>query len=317
MLIFIYGEDEYRAFLKQKERMQDFFKKYPANINWRIFDFSETPQDEFRGQAESLDEFKNFIGSSSMFSENKLAVISHLSQFKNFDAFKNLIDKYDLEFSSDAFLLIREGDLSEKSRQQYLDFLREKAKEVHKFDKLSGAKLAAWVFQEVKKSGGAIDNGAVLRLTALFKSDTRRLAKEIEKLIAYKAEEKIQKTDVFLACGDGFREEKIFTLMDEIFAGRKKEAILIFERLIATEDEDFIFNQIVGQIRNLIKIKFGAKDAKFHPFYIKKMTEAGHFHGWEKIRKMYEELAKIDVLVKTGKIGYKEGIEDFIIKINE
>ncbi len=329
MIILIYGEDEYRSFLKQKERMGDFFKKHPTNINWQIFDFSETPQDKSTGQAgqalkvnkrpagqaESFDDLKNFIGSSSIFSENKLAVILHLSQLENFQGFKDLISRYDLEYSPCIFLLIREGGFEEKNRLPELNFLKKIAKEVNKFDKLSGIKLTAWIKQEAVKNGGIIEDGAAGRLADLFGSDTWRLGKEIEKLIIYKAGEKIKSADVLLVCGDSSREENIFALMNEIFAGRKKEAILIFEKMSGIEDAGFIFNQVVGQFRNLVKIKFGAKDAKLHPFYARKMAEVGHFYDWEKIGKIYEELAKIDISVKTGKIGYKEGMEDFIISL--
>ncbi len=308
MLIFIYGEDEYRVKMKQKERMEDFIKKYPDDMSRRTFDFSES---------QAFEDFKIFTGSLSMFSESKLAVILEPEALKNFEDFKNFFERHELGSASQMFLIVMGGDFKEKKYTDLFDFLLKSAKEIHKIDKLSGARLFGWIKQEVKKRGGVIDDSAASFLAVLFKGDSGCIANEIDKLIAYKFKEKISEKDVLAVCGDKFSEEKIFSLTDKIFSGQRKEALFLLEKLLITENADFIFNILIGQIRNLIKIKFNAGEIKFQPFYIRKMTDMAHNYNLEQLKKIYEELAQIDASVKTGKITYKEGLENFVFKIND
>jgi len=77
-----------------------------------------------------------------------------------------------------------------------------------------------------------------------------------------------------------------------------------------------IFNVFISQLRTAIYLVLGQqKELKVHPFVVRKIRS--YLWRWEKekLLKFYEELANLDLGIKTGKIDYETALERIIVKI--
>ena len=147
----------------------------------------------------------------------------------------------------------------------------------------------------------------------LTKSETLKYLKELPDFIdiAFWQPDKIKKTSKFYqfilekkARTLFFKEripKKIFPLLDALVLKNKKRALFELDRLLSDGREPlYVLKMILWQIRNLLKVEVKSKAAeRLHPFVLKKLRAGAYKFGFEKISKLYKEILKTDVSLKT------------------
>ncbi|MDP2855619.1 MAG: DNA polymerase III subunit delta [bacterium] len=308
MIIFLYGSDTYRTSQKLKEIIAEYQKKHGSILGCEKFDLKEK---------NAFEKMKNFFESAAMFSSKKLAVIENALSSSANEELEQLIKKSGLLNSQDNFLIIVEGDasgLKEKSKKLFA-VLKKKpvvSQEFKNFPSYSQAK--PWLKKEAEKNHLNIEDSALEALFNAFGSDTWRLINELQKISLYQPEKKITKTDV-LEISVFETHPNIFKIFDAFFEQNKKKMIFYFEEAVKSDlDAGMIFNLFIGQLRVAVLLALGqSKEIEAHPFVVQKIKSQLWRFKKEKLSKLYDELANIDLAVKTGKIDYESALEKIIL----
>jgi DNA polymerase III delta subunit len=308
MIIFLYGSDAYRIGQKVKEIIVEYQKKHGGILGCDKFDFKEK---------NSFEKMKNFFENAGMFSSKKLAVAENVLTSNFNEELGEVIKKSGLLNSQDNFLIIVEGDiggLKEKSKK-LLTVLKKKpvvSQEFKSFSSYSQAKL--WLRKEAEKNQLTIEDSALEVLFDAFGSDTWRLINELKKISLYQPKKKVTKTDI-LEISIFEAHPNIFKIFDAFFEQNKKKMILYFEEAVKSGlDAGMIFNLFLGQLRVAVLLVLGqAKEVEAHPFVVQKIKSQLWKFKKEKLAKLYDDLANIDLAVKTGKIDYESALEKIII----
>ncbi|MBU4142499.1 hypothetical protein KJ590_00655, partial [Patescibacteria group bacterium] len=179
MVFFFYGADGYRLRQKTNSVIEQYQAKHKSGLNFSRFDF---------GESEALDKLKNFLDSSPMFAEKKLAIAENLfsASGDKQERFVAYLENSDILKSQDKFLVVaQELAISEdkKSKQEYVlkdsqelfkalvDVSAGALAKAEEFDYLTGAKLEAWIKKETESAGAKIDTGAIRKLAAFVGAD--------------------------------------------------------------------------------------------------------------------------------------------------
>jgi DNA polymerase-3 subunit delta len=106
--------------------------------------------------------------------------------------------------------------------------------------------------------------------------------------------------------------------------GRKKDALLLMHQHLEKDGDPFyLFSMLAYQLRNMLKIadlkeNFAYPEAEIirisqlHPFVARKsLNQIRHF-SFARLIKLYQELSRLDVLMKTGKIEAELALDKFI-----
>jgi len=164
MIIFLYGEDEWRKIQKKKELIANFQNTY-KDIFCFTFDLDETPQEFF------LEEIK----SQFIFEKPKLIVVYNLFLEKN----KNLAQEIRFALSvPNLTLLIQEKNSPPKE----FDFLLKKPVIFEEFKLLSGKKWQEFALNEIKKRNINLTPDALNILIQSYESNSFAFITELEKL---------------------------------------------------------------------------------------------------------------------------------------
>ncbi|MDP1845352.1 MAG: DNA polymerase III subunit delta, partial [Candidatus Moranbacteria bacterium] len=248
MIIFLYGEDEFRSQRKLTEIKNKFFEKNnPAPAG--LFDFSEKNFD--------LEEIAMDASSDGLFSTKKLVIIKNLlaaikkpgnEKFENFLKRKNKGDY------KDVILVFWEGKKFAKDSKIY-KFLQKNSKK-QEFSFLKGVSLNSWIRQEVEgKSNGAISIGkeAAEKLAVFTGDNLFLLSSEMDKLMAYRGKGEVMSDDIDLLVKAKINTD-IFKTVDALARRDKKEALrLLHGHLNSGDDPFYILSMFFYQFRNLVK----------------------------------------------------------------
>jgi len=316
MVFFFYGADSFRIRQKVSSVIEGYQAKHKSGLNFGRFDF---------GEPEALDKLKNFLDSSSMFAEKKLAVAEGLfSANKDAqEAFLEYLKNSDVLKTQDSFLVVaQELALAEdkrskqkyalKNSQEVFKTLTEKTVKAEEFDHLTGAKLEVWIKKEVEQAGAKIESGAVRKLGLGVGADLWRMKSEIEKLIAFAGGKTIDEKMVDELVKAKMTSD-IFKTIDALANRNKQAALALLHRHLAEgESEIYLLGMLVYQFRNLLLVKSEiergaqfqtlAKAIKLHPFVLRKSFEQGRAFTLPALKKIYERLLELDIAIKSGRI---------------
>ncbi len=325
MLMFLYGEDDFRSYEKLKEIKIDFEKKNAGFSTAVFFDCEE----KF-----SLEKIKEGILSSGLFSVNKIIVLENFIVSANPEEKKELADfleKKTMVFSESNVVVFYEKNVPAQN-DRFFKFLLSRAQCLN-FQKLAGVSLERWAQERLAKRGMKIEKKALNKLVAYAGDDLWQMNNELEKLESYVSEEdaeknfekEIKEEDVDLLTTAKI-QVNIFETVEALSAGDKKRALkLLYDRLRAGDDPHYVFSMYVYQFRNLLKtgayyfqgirdIYAIARQTRQHPFVVKKaMTQLGAF-SWQKLKFIYRKLEKIDRQVKTGKKDILLALDQFVVE---
>lgn len=306
MILFLYGEDNYRSSQKLKALKDKFVEKYgDTNL--------ETFEEEF-----DLAKIKNSITALPFLSDKRMVVIKNILKSKSptsplqtglRGASKSVLD--DLvqildHVPEETILIFWEEGVPDKRTALFKLLQKEKSEE---FEKLQGYKLTKWIEEEISKRGGKISSRNAEKLASFVGNDLNQLENEIAKLVSFKDRKEIGSEDIDLLVKAKL-SSNIFDLVDAVGERNyKKAAKFTHELLEQGENEIYILTMVVRQIRNLILIsdlkdRFDklqiAKETGIHPYAVQKTLLQTKNFGFEDLKRIYQELLDTDISIKTG-----------------
>ncbi len=165
MIIFLYGQDDYRRTERKKWYIAEFEKKY-SGLSVGFFDLAEP---------EAHDNLRLFLRGESLFEEKKLAVLENVYETEE----KTVIDGLKaVAKSKNATALISE----QKKPPKKLEFLISEAWKTEEFENLAGEELYLFIKKAAQQFGIVLENGALDFLAEIYKNNSWALVTEIEKL---------------------------------------------------------------------------------------------------------------------------------------
>jgi len=295
MIIFLYGQDDYRSKLKLKEIIEEYKKLYKSKASFESFN------------AENLDfnDFKDIVSQGSIFSEKKLIIINNV--FSN-NIFQEMFLKESKRFleTKDTILFYEEGPVK---KGKLFNFFEKNAKS-QEFKLLEGKVLLNWAEREFKKHGVSIEEFALRKIIDLIGNNLWLLSNEIKKISSYKKEGIVCEEDINLFIKPKI-EVGIFQVIDAIASKDKKRALsLAHKYLEGGEPALMLFSMIRFQFKNILAAKdLGdnnidrlRKEANISFFPAKKAIMLSKEFSLEELKKIYWKLFQIDFDIKTGKV---------------
>jgi DNA polymerase-3 subunit delta len=209
MILFLYGQDTYRARQKLKEIIEQY--KNPASgenldsAGIKKIHKSGLSLIYLDGENLKFEDFRDIIQQTSMFDEKKLLILSNI--FTNQDFKEKFLKNYkdflklkpstrakldaglvphrnEVSGAGDIILFYEENEISMKDI--FFNFLKTKAK-TQNFQSLGGEKLKSWIRQELSKLKTEIDSEAIDKLINFVGNDLWQMSNEIKKLVNYRA----------------------------------------------------------------------------------------------------------------------------------
>lgn len=225
---------------------------------------------------EEFPKFAEFIGSQSLFDPKKLAVLENVFEVIGGEAVKKELSARLKEAAKNPNTTVL---VSEKNKSsEGLTFLAGKSANIkgQDFTYLTGAKWESFISELAKENGITLQPAAVKFLAEAYQNDTWSLVTEIGKISA------IPKKSI------GMKE--LETLDIEI-------------------NPDYF-----GLLKNLKNSEMGARLASLEKLFLmnEAMPKVFNMIAYQIPDKM-PQLAKYDVLVKSGKLEYEEVLVDLII----
>jgi len=329
MIIFFYGENDFKIKQKIKELENKFIK-----------DVDPSGQNIFRLDGEKINsnDFSSKLSSGSLFCSKKMLIISNLLRNKEKNILSNLLDyfkKNKLDKRDDIFIFI-ENDLKSKNKKElikisndrettlkieekkFYDFLSQQkyTQEIKSFNNLE---LNSFIKKELESYNLKIDNKDIQLLIALIGNNPWNLYHEIKKLAYYKISsepiEKIQKKDIEKIV-TGIFTENIFNFTDAISVKNTKLALKILEeQYLAGSEPDYILLmllrqfKILLQIRELLDLNYNSQkiisSLKLHPFVINKGINQAKNFSKKTIKDILNTLINLEKLNRSFSIDLK------------
>jgi len=331
MIIFFYGQNDFRAKQKITELKDKFYREVKnSDHSLNVID----------GASCDLNSLANSLSSGSLFTVKRMTIVENLFNTHKptlYPEILNYLQENRLAESPDIILFYDPSLYSEKgktmkqvgdtprplnvSEKILFEFLSHQ-KFSQEYQPLTGTELINWLKTEAKKNGSSIDSAASQNLAALVGDDLWALYQEITKLAQYKKPTEIKSADIKQFVSGNF-DENIFALTDAISQKNKNVALRILEEQLRSGlPLEYILVMIRRQIKILLQLKqtdlagHSASDIavslKLHPFVVKKGLEQARRFLETDLQKMLTKLMDIDRANKIG-IGDPQTLIDLLI----
>ena len=305
MIYLLYGNKDYRINEEIKKITKDTDK-----INITRYDLN-------------VDEIKDIINDAetySLFQEKKVIIIENANMFTastNKDA--EIIEKYiENENPLTTLILIVRGEKID-SRKKITKQLQKKGKILEFNEDINIDNLIKKELKDYK-----IDYQTINLFKNRVGTNPLIIENEINKLKLYKENNEITKEDILNVTTKTI-EIDIFKLIDDIVKGNKEEGIEIYHEMLKINEEPL---KIVIMLANQFRIMYQSKELTFkgytekdiasllkiHPYRVKLALQNSRNYTSKTLLKYLNELADIDIGIKTGKLNKDLALELFILK---
>jgi len=327
MIIFLYGKDTYRSSKKLEEIIEKYKKVHQTGLNLKFIDAKKL----------SFQEFSDQLKINSMFDEKKLIVLKELFLSNNFrEKFINKISDFK---KSDNIIVIQARQKIDKRKKAFKSL--KKYSKSQEFKILEDYDLENWAKRQFSRYQAKINPRALKTLVEYTGSDLWRLSNEIKKLVSYKnflpnnqnnfsqknqlPKKEIEIKDVKLLVRPEIKTD-IFETIDALAQKNKKRALQKITNHLEDGDSPlYLLAMINYQFRNLMMIKdlieknqpyySIQKKTSLHPFVVKKTYGLAKKFNLFEIKKIYQDIFKVDLDIKTGRIEPRTGLEMLISRI--
>lgn len=333
MIGFFYGSDTYRS----KQRLMSLKKEFIRRKDQKGLNVST-----IEGANLTLDELRKVFLSTGLFAQKRLLIIKGL--LSQCFLKKDLEEKEELfkeiikiikktRQGQDNSLIFWDEEIKEKQLnplQKRIYQLLKKEKYAEEFKLLTGLALKNWIKKQAAQENIQIENQVIDLLIKTNGDNLWLLKNELDKLIAWqllsKKSQKICLSDAQnLALPE--IEQDIWRLVDALGHRDKLKALKILsDQFKNGVDISKIITLLAHQYRTILKIKSYlqthpvinqyqiAKTLSLHPFVCKKGLIQEKNYTLEELKKIYQQLLKIDFLRKTRKIDSEMLLDLLIIK---
>jgi len=335
MIIFLYGEDDFRAKKKLSELKGKFIKEV---------DRSGGSLDWVDGEKCSLREINEKSSGGSLLAPKRMVVIENVFRTKTKDFLPQVLEYFQAKekTGNDNIIVFLENFLKTKKKygseetvkldadgrekplnkaeKQLFDFLSG-TKIKQEFKKLSNLDLSAWIRGETERRGGRIGNKAAIALISVTAGDMWQIDREIDKLINYKrgqspamigegAPPEIDENDVAELVKGPF-EDNIFALTDAIASRNRVLSVkLLEEEFLSGSNEIYILSMVVRQVKIVLQVRAGldegknprsiASELKLNSYVVGKAADQARNYRLEDLKRALSDLVEIDRRSKTG-----------------
>ena len=305
MIYLIYGNKDFRINNEIKK-----ITKNTESINITKYDLNE-------------DDIKNIIMDAetySLFEEKKIVIIENANIFtSNTSKDSEIIEKYiENQNPLTTLILIVRGEKID-SRKKITKLIQKKGKIIELNEDIN---IDNFIKKELKDY--KIDNQTITIFKNRVGNNPLIIENEINKIKLYINNNEITKEDIINVTSKTV-EIDIFKLIDDIINGNKESAIEIYHEILKINEEPLkiiimLANQfrIMYQSKELILKGYTEKDIasllKIHPYRIKLALQKSRNYSSITLLKYINDLANIDIGIKTGKLNKDLALELFILK---
>jgi len=333
MIGFFYGSDTYRSKQRLISLKKEFIRrKDQKGLNVSVIEASIL----------SLDELRKIFLSPGLFTQKRLLIINEILSHpfskklleEKEELFKEILrivkkTRQDKENS----LIFWDGEIKEKQLnilQKKLYQTLKKEKYAEEFKLLKGLALKNWLKKQVIEKDLQIDNQAMDLLIDTHGENLWLLKNEVDKLIAWQLSSNKNKKICFSDVQSLVfpkTEQDIWRLVDALGQRNKINALKILsDQFKNGVDISKIITILVHQYRTILRIKSYLQDHQvlnqyqlakilsLHPFVCQKGMAQEKNYNLEELKKIYQQLLKIDFLRKTRKIDSEILLDLLIIK---
>ena len=307
MLELIYGTNDFLVFYKKRLLKESFESKY-----------SSLEQENFNLNFDEFEKVIGFIKKSGLFSLAKLVFLEGVEKNEIFLKIKEFLNENlsNLEKNKNILLVF----VTNEPKSKIVNYLLGRKVRSHycpEFDYKNKETLIKILLDIYKKEGISLKRDFLEFLIDFFGYDGWLLKNEIDKLILYYRGEELNKEKVVSLYPPRALSNEVFVLAEEVLRGNKKKAVYIFKKLVFSgESETAIFNLLLSQFQNFLKIKYLPESKlKFKPFYIKKVKSIISSQPEKRIADIYKIISQEDLLIKTSGLNHQEALLDLFRKI--
>jgi len=314
MLLFLYGEDNFRLKQKLKEIKEKYLAKSATNANFSVRNSED---------ATDFSKIKSDIEAMPFLTDKRLVILENYLKSKSKSLEDNLKD-YLAKIPETTIVIFFEEGMPDQ-RKGLFKALKKSADKSWVFATLRPYELEKWIRRMVSQEGGKIDSQAIQLLASYVGPDLWQMEREIEKLILYKGKEPIASADVELLVKAKLNTN-IFNLIDALgYKDAKKATSLLEELFESGENEVYILTMVIYQFRNILIVKdllergekqqeIGQK-TRMHPFVLQKtLTQAKNF-TLPSLKEIYQKLADTDLAIKTGQMEPKVALDLLLVEL--
>ncbi|MFQ6791322.1 MAG: DNA polymerase III subunit delta [Thomasclavelia sp.] len=315
MLYFIYGTE--RFLMEQK-----------LNALKKEFDCSDELMNlsQYRGDEDRIkDVFEDLI-TPPFFTENKMIVLKNplfltTRKIKKDDEQLQYFEKCLADNNEVRLVIYLDGDDLDKRKKIVKQLLS--SAQVFKFDKVNHYRLSDSTRQAVKRRQATIDDDALELLLSRSDESLQKVANEVEKLCLYS---KHITYDIVDQMVNKPLDENIFDLTSAILQKDRRKIFMIYHDLMILNEEPVkLIIMIANSMRLIYQVKLldrkGYNDKEIakmlgvNPYRLKYVRQEGQDYDLNELLQCIDQLSKLDVAIKTGKMDKKTGLELFLIKI--
>ncbi|MBI4085224.1 MAG: hypothetical protein HY432_01820 [Candidatus Liptonbacteria bacterium] len=228
---------------------------------------------------DSFARFREFAANQSLFDPKKLAVLENV-----FESSEKELTAVLKDAAKDKNLSVL---ISEKNKSsENISFLSRKSTSIksQKFEYLGGAEWAKFINDLAKENGLSIEPLAIKFLSAAYQNDTWRLVTEVQKLATLRSPELVEGPKKNIGTKD--LEALGLEIGEDFFGVLRNLKNYGLEGRMASLEKLFSMNEPMPKIFNVLAYQLPDK---------------------------LPQLAKYDILVKSGKLDYEEVLVDLVI----
>ncbi|MBQ9072769.1 MAG: DNA polymerase III subunit delta [Bacilli bacterium] len=307
----LYGTEK---FLIDKEVKNIINKNSIEEINISKYDL----------EINSLNEILDDANTVSLFSNNKLIIVENAYIFSRVQNKKidnlEMLENY-LKNNSDTIIIFINNNEKIDSVKKIVKLIKEKGviKEFNPLKNINSTVKS--MFDDYKISDSSIN-----LLIDRVGNNLELIYQEIEKLKIYKIDDKIITSDDIKAVVVENINIDIFKFVDDIINRNKKEAIKTYKELIKLNEEPIkIVALLASKFRLMYQASILAKKGyteeniseilKVHKYPVHLAILSGYKYSSEILLKYLNDLADLDIGIKTGEKDKELALELFILSL--
>ena len=197
---------------------------------------------------------------------------------------------------------------------------------VKTFPLLKSDKLRQWVQRRVKEEGGSISPQAVDLLTRFVGGDLWIMASEINKLVLFAAERRIEAEDVE-AIVSYAQQTSVFAMVDAVVEFKAEMAQRLLQQLLQRGAAPaYLLAMLSRQVRMIVRARELKKQRKSgveiqnklglrQEFALRRTLEQAGRYSLPRLKQVYHRLLEADLSIKTGKYDAELALDILVAEL--
>ena len=257
----------------------------------------------------------------SLFGDKKIVIADNANMFTaSTSKDSEIIEDYlkNINEYTDLIFIVHSDKID--ARKKITKAIKEKGKIIEFNDDLDAVSLIRRLFKDYN-----IEYNDIKLLIDRVGNNPLIITNEINKIKIYKGNDKNITSEDILNLTNKIIEIDVFKLIDYIVRKDKENALELYNEMLKVNEEPIkiiviLANQfrIMYQSKELLKKGYSEKDIasilKIHPYRVKLAIQNSRNYTSEMLLKYLNDLADIDIGIKTGTINKDLALELFILK---